>query len=44
MSRPRKGGGDSGRYVVEVCKERNISEVTFHRKKNKFGEIDPHQA
>ena len=23
--------GDSGRNIIEVCKERNISEVTFHR-------------
>jgi putative transposase len=25
---------------VEVCKERNISEVTFHRWKKQFGQMD----
>ena len=32
-----------GRNIVEVCKERNISEVTFHRWKKQFGQIDREQ-
>jgi len=28
---------DGGRSIVEVCREANISEVTFHRWKNQFG-------
>ena len=31
---------DGGRSIVEVCKERNISEVTFHRWKKQFGQMD----
>jgi hypothetical protein len=29
---------------VEVCKERNISEVTFHRWKKQFGQMDLNEA
>lgn len=35
---------DSGRSVVEVCKEKNISEVTFHRWKRQFGQLDVNEA
>jgi putative transposase len=35
---------DGGRSIVEVCKERNISEVTFHRWKKQFGQMDINEA
>jgi putative transposase len=35
---------DSGKSIVEVCKERNISEVTFHRWKRQFGQLDINEA
>ena len=35
---------DSGRNIIEVCKERNISEVTFHRWKREFGMMDINEA
>ena len=35
---------DGGRSIVEVCKERNISEVTFHRWKRQFGQMDVNLA
>lgn len=35
---------DGGRSIVEVCKERNISEVTFHRWKKQFGQMDLNEA
>ena len=35
---------DGGRSIVEVCKERNISEVTFHRWKRQFGQMDVNEA
>ena len=28
---------DGGRSILEVCREANISEVTFHRWKNQLG-------
>jgi transposase-like protein len=31
---------DGGKNIVEVCKEHNISEVTFHRWKRQFGQLD----
>ena len=30
---------DGGRNIVEVCKEKNISEQTFHRWKRQFAMI-----
>ena len=30
---------DGGKNIVEVCKEHNISEVTFHRWKRQFGQL-----
>ena len=35
---------DGGRSIVEVCKERNISEVTVHRWKKQFGQMDLNEA
>ena len=35
---------DGGRSIVEVCKERNISEVTFDRWKKQFGQMDLNEA
>ena len=35
---------DSGRNIIEVCKDRNISEVTFHRWKREFGMMDINEA
>jgi putative transposase len=35
---------ESGRTIAEVCRERNISEVTFHRWKKQFGQMDVQEA
>ena len=35
---------DGGRSIVEVSKEHNISEVTFHRWKRQFGQLDVNEA
>ena len=35
---------DGGQNIVEVCKEKNISEVTFHRWKKQFGQMDVNEA
>jgi putative transposase len=35
---------DGGKNIVEVCKEKNISEVTFHRWKKQFGQMDVNEA
>lgn len=35
---------DGGRGINEVCKDRNISEVTFHRWKREFGMMDINEA
>ena len=35
---------NGGRNIVEVCKEHNISEVTFHRWKRQFGQLDVNEA
>jgi putative transposase len=35
---------DGGKSIVEVCKEHNISEVTFHRWKRQFGQLDVNEA
>ena len=35
---------DGGKNIVEVCKEKNISEVTFHRWKKQFGQMDLNEA
>lgn len=33
-----------GRTIGELCKEKNISEVTFHRWKREFGMMDVNEA
>ena len=38
----REAGGSTG--IGEVCRERNISEVTFHRWKKQFGRLDVNEA
>jgi putative transposase len=35
---------ETGRTITEVCRERNISEVTFHRWKKQFGQLDVNEA
>ena len=35
---------DGGKKIVEVCKEKNISEVTFQRWKKQFGQMDVNEA
>jgi putative transposase len=35
---------DGDRSIVEVCREHNISEVTFHRWKRQFGQMEVNEA
>ena len=35
---------DGSKSIMEVCRERNISEVTFHRWKKQFGQLDVNEA
>jgi putative transposase len=35
---------DGSKGIVEVCRERNISEVTFHRWKKQFGQLELSEA
>ncbi len=35
---------DGGRAILEVCREHNISEVSFHRWKRQFGQMDVNEA
>lgn len=35
---------DSGKTILEVCRENNISEQTFHRWKKELGLLDVKQA
>jgi putative transposase len=35
---------DSGKTIQEVCREHNISEVSFHRWKRQFGQMDISEA
>ena len=35
---------DGGRSILEVCREANISEVTFQRWKNQFGQMEVSEA
>jgi putative transposase len=35
---------DSGKTIQEVCREHNISEVSFHRWKRQFGQMDVNEA
>ena len=35
---------DAGKSIVEICREKNISDVTFHRWKKQFGQMDLNEA
>jgi len=35
---------DTGRSIVDICREKNISDVTFHRWKREFGQMDLNEA
>ena len=35
---------DGGKSIVEVCKEKNISEQTYHRWKRQFGMMEVNEA
>ena len=35
---------DSGRTILEICREKNISEQTFHRWKRQFGLMEVNEA
>ena len=35
---------DNGKTILEVCRDNNISEVTFHRWKKEFGMMELDQA
>ena len=35
---------DGGKSIVEICREKNISDVTFHRWKRQFGHMEVNEA
>jgi putative transposase len=35
---------DGGKSILEVCRERNLSEVSFHRWKRQFGMMEINEA
>ena len=35
---------DGGKSIVEICKEKNISEQTYHRWKRQFGMMEVNEA
>lgn len=35
---------DAGKAILEVCREHNISEVSFHRWKRQFGQLEVSEA
>jgi putative transposase len=35
---------DTGKSVLDVCREHNISEVSFHRWKRQFGQMEVSEA
>jgi putative transposase len=35
---------DTGKSIVDICREKNISDVTFHRWKREFGQMDVNEA
>ena len=37
-------GADSGKSIVDLCREKNISDVTFHRRRKQFGQMDLNEA
>ena len=35
---------DAGKSIVEVCREKNLSDVTIHRWKKQFGHMEVNEA
>ena len=35
---------DGGKSIAEICREKNISDVTFHRWRKQFGQMDLNEA
>ena len=35
---------DAGKAIVEVCRDHNIAEVSFHRWKGQFGQMEINEA
>jgi putative transposase len=35
---------DNGKSIVDICREKNLSEVTFHRWKRQFGHMEISEA
>ena len=35
---------DSGKAIIDICREKNLSEVTFHRWKRQFGHMELNEA
>jgi putative transposase len=35
---------DSGESIAEVCREHNLTQVSFHRWKKQFGQMDVNEA
>ena len=35
---------DKGQAITEVCREHNVSQVTFHRWKRQFGQMEVNEA
>jgi putative transposase len=35
---------DKGKAITEVCREHNLSQVTFHRWKRQFGQMEVNEA
>jgi len=35
---------DAGKSIVEVCREKNISDVTYHRWRKQFGHLEVNEA
>ena len=35
---------DGGKAIIDICREKNLSEVTFHRWKRQFGHMELNEA
>ena len=35
---------DGGKSIVDICREKNISDVTYHRWRKQFGHMDLNEA
>ena len=35
---------DAGKSIVDICREKNISDVTYHRWKRQFGHMEVNEA